>query len=109
MRWKISCSARRGRSKRLVVTKYASVPMTGFMSAVACGAVEVEDAVHVAVVGDPDRRLTVGDGPVAITSGTRAAPSSIEYSVCRCRCTNDELTSPTYSPVLHWPVFHGLR
>ena len=30
------------------------------MSAVASGLVEVEDAVHVAVVGDADRRLPVG-------------------------------------------------
>ena len=31
---------------------------------------------------------------VAITSGTRAAPSSIEYSVCVCRCTNDGFHGP---------------
>ena len=29
---------------------------------------------------------------VATTSWMRAAPSSIEYSVCRWRCTNDLLT-----------------
>ena len=35
--------------------------MTGLMPVVPAGLVEVEDPVHVAVVGDPERRLAVGD------------------------------------------------
>ena len=33
---------------------------------------------------------------VAITSATRAAPSSIEYSVWRCRWTNELATVPAF-------------
>src|SRR6266536_6248158 len=31
---------------------------------------------------------------VAMTSGMRAAPSSMENSVCRCRCTNELAKAP---------------
>src|SRR5687767_12393041 len=36
----------------------------------------------------------------AVTSGSFAAPSSIEYSVCTCRCTNDSLLAG----LLTWAV-----
>src|SRR5260370_32920811 len=36
---------------------------------------------------------------VAMTSATRAAPSSIEYSVWRCRCANELFTVPVLTPV----------
>ena len=36
------------------------MPMIGLMPCVPARLVEVEDAVHVAVVGDADRRLAVG-------------------------------------------------
>src|SRR6184192_2911029 len=37
---------------------------------------------------------------VAMTSGIRAAPSSMENSVCRCRCTNEfpKVPQPPQSP-----------
>ena len=65
--------------------------MIGVMPAGPALLVEVEDAVHVAVVGDPDRRLAVGRGR-GDDIVTRAAPSSIENSVCRCRWVKE---SPT--------------
>ena len=39
------------------------MPMIGLIPALARGLVEIEDAVHVAVVGDADRRLAVRDRP----------------------------------------------
>src|SRR5688572_23446601 len=44
---------------------------------------------------------------VEMTSSMRAAPSSIEYSVCRCRCTNG--STPTVSPRLggRWEALDG--
>ena len=39
------------------------MPMIGLIPACAGRLVEIEDAVHVAVVGDPDRRLTVRRRP----------------------------------------------
>ena len=41
---------------------YASIPTTGVEVGLARRSVEVEDAVHVPVVGDADRGLAVGDG-----------------------------------------------
>ena len=50
---------RAGRSVRCSYAWYSSVPMIGMMPGVARGLVHVEDAVHVPVVGDADRRLAV--------------------------------------------------
>ena len=72
---------------------------------VARGAVEVEDAVHVPVVGDADRGLAVGRGRGDDLAGSRAAPSSIEYSVWRWRWTNDLANvAPGVLSLVHSPV-----
>ena len=62
------------------------------------GGIEVEDSVHVAVIGDPEGRLAVGHRRLT-RSFTRAAPSSIENSVWVCRCVNDRVaTNGRYLP-----------
>ena len=74
--------------------------MTGVMLGVARGLVEVEDAVHVPVVGDARPQAGRRPPPPPTTSAIRAAPSSIEYSVCRWRWTNERLMTPA-NPFLH--------
>ena len=56
--------------------------------------VEVEDAVHVAVVGDADAPAARLHAAAPTSSPTRAAPSSIENSVCTCRWVNESGTAP---------------
>ena len=65
----------------------------------ASGLVELVGAEEEPVVGDRDRRhLHVLDRGHEV--GIRAAPSSIEYSECTCRWTNESLLQPS-PPCVH--------
>jgi hypothetical protein len=54
---------------------------------------EVHNAVEHAVIGNGNRRLTICCYGFT-KSLTRAAPSSIENSVCTCRCANPAKCAP---------------
>ena len=65
------------------------MPMIGLTP---CGlglGVEVVGAEHVAVVGHRDRAGMPSSAVRSNKSSSRAAPSSMEYSVCTCRCTKE--------------------
>ena len=83
--------ADRDRSKRDVPgVTYASMPMIGLIpAAVACltksYAPKTLPWSVIASAGIPIRAASVN------RSFSRAAPSSMEYSVCTCRCTKESL------------------
>ena len=64
------------------------MPMIGLTPAALALLVELVGAEHVAVVGHRDRgHAELGGPPEQVAR--RAAPSSMEYSVCTCRWTKE--------------------
>ena len=67
------------------------MPMIGLTPAALRLGVEVVGAEHVAVVGHRDRAACRARRSRANSPSSRAAPSSMEYSVCTCRWTKSSL------------------
>ena len=80
------------------------MPMIGLTPGGLGLLVEVVGAVQVAVVGHRQRGHLAAARPRRTGRSTRAAPSSIEYSVCTCRCTNESLDT---GDALRFCTSHG--